>query len=112
MSIKNPQKVSGLFAFWRYDLYPYVLGGVVDMMDDNGLVRVPSYGKAWFRPIVLYPIKKGKALLEKLKHPNGLETQRRHALEKFEDEWDAKLFELFPEARHPNIMRHQEKKRG
>jgi hypothetical protein len=116
VSIKNPQKVSGLFAFWRYDTYPYVLGGVVDMMDDQGLVRVPSYGNAWFMPIKLMPIRKGKELLGALKGPHGLEGQRRQALESFDALWDETLFALFPDARHPNIMRHQkalkEKKRG
>jgi hypothetical protein len=112
MAVKNPQKITGLFAFWRYDLYPYVLGGVVDMMDDQGLVRAPSYGNGWFQPIKLMPIKKGKELLDALKgHPHGLENQRRQALETFDAHWDETLFALFPDARHPNIMRHQKEKK-
>lgn len=107
------QKVSGMFAFWRYDLYPYVLGGEIDMMDDQGLVRVPSYGHSWFQPIKLLPAKKGRELLDALKgHPHGLENQRRKALEEFDAKWDDTLFVLFPEARHPQIMRHQEPKKA
>lgn len=112
MAKKPSQKVSGMFAFWRYDQYPYVLGGEIDMMDDEGLVRVPSYGNAWFQPIKLVPIKKGKELLEAMKgYPNGLEAQRKRALEEFEDKWDETLFVLFPDARHPQIQRHQKAKK-
>ncbi len=102
----DEQEITGLFAFWRYDLYPYVLGGVAERMDDDGRVYVRAY-QGWVKPIKLMPIKKGKALLDALKgHPHGLEAQRRADLEKFEEKWDDTLFALFPEARHPNISRH------
>lgn len=105
------QTIKGMFAFWRYDLYPYVLGGEFDAMNDAGYVRVPSYGNGWVMPIKILPVKKGKELLEALKgHPSGLENQRRAALEEFERKWDETLFILFPDARHPHITRHQKVK--
>lgn len=109
---KDVQEVSGLFAFWRYDQYPYVLGAPITKMDDDGKVYAPNY-QGWFTPIKLMPLKKGKELLDALKgQPDGLEAQRRRALEEFDKRWDDTLFVLFPDARHPNIQRHQtEKKR-
>ena len=104
---KDDQAVTGVFAFWRYDQYPYVLGGVIDRINDKGLVRVPSYGNGWVTPIKMMSVKAGEALLDALKgNPHGLEAQRRAALEEFEAHWDETLFTLFGEARHPNIPRH------
>ena len=56
-----------LWAFWRYDLYPYVLGGKVTKTNDDGSVFVEGYGdyKTWAR--VLVPGKLGQELLEELK---------------------------------------------
>lgn len=100
-------EVTGLFAFWRYDQYPYVLGAPVTKMDDEGRVYTPAY-QGWVTPIKLVPLKKGKALLDALQnYEHGLEIQRRRALAVFDKEWDDTLFVLFPEARHPDIERHQ-----
>ena len=104
---KNPQEVTGLFAFWRYDQYPYVLGAPVTKMDDEGRVYVPDY-QGWFTPIKILPLQKGKKLLDALQNrEDGLESQRRRALAEFDKKWDDTLFVLFPEARHPDIGRHQ-----
>jgi hypothetical protein len=108
---QNAQKVSGLFAFWRYDLYPYVLGAPITAMDNDGKVYVPSY-QGWVVPFKLMPLKKGRDLLDALKNnAHGLEARRRRALAEFDAKWDDTLFTLFPEARHPNITRHQEGKK-
>lgn len=106
MSRKNAQRVTGLFAFWRYDQYPFVLGAPVTEMDDEGKVYVPNY-QGWVKPLKLMPLKKGKELLEALKGAEGLERQRKAALEKFEDHWARTLHVLFPEALNPDWASHQ-----
>jgi hypothetical protein len=53
-----------LYAFWRYDQFPYVLGGAVVQMHADGLVETENYGRgAHFRPIKLtLPAELGAAL--------------------------------------------------
>lgn len=110
--VKQDNEVTGLFAFWRYDQYPYVLGAPVTKMDDEGRVYAPSY-QGWFTPIKIVPLKKGKELLDALKnHDHGLEHQRRRALAEFDKKWDDALFVLFPEARDPSNPRHREGNKG
>lgn len=105
------QEVTGLFAFWRYDLYPYVTGAPITKMNDDGLVYAPSY-QGWFAPIKLMPLSKGVQLLDAMTaRPHGLVAQRERAFEEFEQKWDETLFVLFPDARHPNIARHQKEKK-
>lgn len=107
--------VKGIFAFWRYGLFPYVLGAEATRMDEDGKVYVPNY-RGWVTPIKLLPLKKGKDLLDALKgNPHGLEHQRLAALEVFEEDWDARVFVLLPEASDPACQRHvrmKEKKKN
>ena len=56
---------SGLYAFWKYDLYPYLLGGAVSHMDYDR-VYVESY-QGWFKPIFLLQAESGKQILDGLK---------------------------------------------
>lgn len=67
---KNPTK----FAFWPYDLAPYVLGsGTNGKRDKEGRVEVPAYGKgAMVKPLVVMSAEKGRAILT--------EIQRRDAI--------------------------------
>lgn len=49
-----------LYAFWRYDQFPYVLGGTVTKMFDNGTVETKEYGRgSCFTPIKIVPLKAG-----------------------------------------------------
>lgn len=51
-----------LFAFWSYDLFPYVLGSPVIEILEGGLVRVEGFGRGTFRPKVLLPRLEGERL--------------------------------------------------
>ena len=88
-------KMKDLFAFWRYDFFPYVLGGPVDAMDEKGNVQTTNYGYGrWFRPIKLVPLVAGKELLAKLE---VLRTEHLEAKRKLDEEWRAKIAALMPE---------------
>jgi hypothetical protein len=55
-----------LYAFWKYDTFPYVLGGELRDMNDRGLVYIESY-QGWFRPILILPLEEGKKIHDKIK---------------------------------------------
>lgn len=81
-----------LFAFWKYDLFPHVLGGEVEKIFPNGNVEILSYGKGFvFTPIKILPKEDGQKLWEKI---NCLVSQRNDAQSKFNQEWSQKLKEL------------------
>jgi len=49
-----------LYAFWSYDKFPYVLGGTVTKMHDDGTVETKEYGQgSCFTPIKIVPFKAG-----------------------------------------------------
>lgn len=91
------EEVKGLFAFWRYDLYPYVLGAEIDAMTEEGSVYAPSY-QSWFRPIKIMPLKAGKAFSDRLEQMRAGHAAARAMLDA---EWNKTLFDLLPEARSP-----------
>ena len=67
-----------LFAFWRYDRFPYVLGSKCHPptnMHGVEMVYVPSYG-GYFEPIKLMSIESGEALNDKL---NSLKSEKLQA---------------------------------
>jgi hypothetical protein len=80
--------VKGLWAFWKYDKFPYALGGEMLAMNDKGLVSVKGYEGFWFTPECITTIASGKALLRKMQE---LEQARREAIRKLEEEFDDKL---------------------
>ena len=53
------------YAFWKYDSFPFVLGGEFNKINDNGLVYVPSY-QSWFRPVAIVSLEAGKEIKNKL----------------------------------------------
>ena len=56
------------YAFWRYNQYPYFLGGLIDKDRSSGnLVYVPSH-QGYFNPILTCDGDEGLELMEKLKH--------------------------------------------
>lgn len=91
------EAVSGLFAFWRYDQFPYVLGAEIARMDDVGNVYAPSY-QSWFRPIKTMPTRAGKALNQRLERMRAEHGAARALLDAA---WNKALFDLMPEARSP-----------
>jgi hypothetical protein len=56
-----------LFAFWRYDTFPYVLGAEITKMKDGGQVQPVGYGGGYVVPIKILPLAAGKSLWDRLK---------------------------------------------
>lgn len=83
-----------MIAFWRYDLFPFVLGSEVTKMDDRGRVVTKGYGPGhWFTPIKLLPLKSGLALLAKLQALASAHGAERAALDRDFRERAETLFE-------------------
>lgn len=56
-----------LYAFWKYDLPPYLLGGEVEEVDKDGLVTIANgYDGMKFSPVKIVPLEKGIKLQKKL----------------------------------------------
>ena len=74
-----------LYAFWDYDLCPYMLGGVVKELTLSGRVRVEGYDGLAFKPIAILPEKAGRDALQDLK--DGITVdEMSHVLSCFEEE--------------------------
>lgn len=73
-----------LFAFWKYDIYPYVLGAYVIAFHDDGSVEVDGYQGMRFLPIKILPYVAGEKLWTHLKE---LQTQHNAALKEFNKTW-------------------------
>lgn len=54
-----------LFAFWKYDIFPYVLGGEVIKFEGER-VEVKGYEGCTFQPIKIMDIYTGKRIYEEL----------------------------------------------
>ena len=55
-----------IYAFWKYDLFPYISGGEVTEIGEN-LVETKEYGKGrWFTYVKIFPFKEGKKIQQKL----------------------------------------------
>ncbi len=80
---------SNLYAFWKYDQFPYLLGGKVTRINDIGKVETEEFGKNyWFSPIKFLPEDSAKKLLLKLKE---LEEKRRQDMEKLYKKFNVEL---------------------
>jgi hypothetical protein len=56
-----------LFAFWRYDAYPFVLGGEITKMREDGAVEVQGFGSGfWFHPFKIVPLAEGERIKREL----------------------------------------------
>jgi hypothetical protein len=56
-------KTGSQFAFWRYDMFPYVLGGKIIRRFKDGTVEVEGYGPGfYFKPIKVMPYKQGESI--------------------------------------------------
>ncbi len=53
-------------AFWRHDVYPFVLHGEVSKELPDGNVVVTNYGNAVFKPLVILPFDEGDAIAKNL----------------------------------------------
>lgn len=87
-------KKQRLYAFWKYDGYPYILGAEVIQFFENGSVECVGYAGYAFKPVKILPLKQGAILKEKLRQ---LEKDRQKAKAQFDNEWDTKAQETFDE---------------
>ena len=71
-----------LYAFWRYDLFPFVCGASVNKMDERGLVSAPSYGGSWFKPLLLLPHEAGLEIQKVLDASKAEMRRRKEEIEK------------------------------
>lgn len=55
-----------LYAFWKYDNPPYLLGGEVESIDEDGFVTVKGYSSFRFRPVKIVSLEKGIKLHKEL----------------------------------------------
>lgn len=91
--IKKPDPK--LYAFWSYDLYPYICGGEVTKSrrtDGEFHVETKEYGKGyWFNARKLMPLEEGKKLMAKIK---GLECEYNNEAKALKLRFNKKLSEL------------------
>ena len=86
--------VPALVAFWPYDAFPFVLGGHVTKMREDGRVETREYGTGqWFDPIKLLPVPAGEALMEQLK---TMKFKRDTEMRGIDAEWRRELEKLCP----------------
>jgi hypothetical protein len=53
------------YAFWEYDLFPYLLCGKI-VGSRCGLLKIEGYGEYLFKPKFILPPEKGKELAQQL----------------------------------------------
>lgn len=58
--------MSKLYAFWKYDVPPYLLGGEVIEVREDGYVTVVGHTGCKFKPVLIVPLEKGIKLQKKL----------------------------------------------
>lgn len=87
-----------LWAFWQYDLFPYVLSGVVSTVrrdkERGHIVEIEGYGKGyWFKPLGIIKGKRGEDMAKALE---TLKAERRIALSAIDDGYHARIKSLLP----------------
>lgn len=86
------QDINNLFAFWKYDMFPYLLGGTITKMRDDGYIQTVEYGPGnYFKAIKILPLKAGKQLQDKL---CKISRDREVELKNLYSEWDKKLKDI------------------
>ena len=74
-----------LFAFWKYDQFPFVLGGEVTDMKSDGAVETKEYGPGYyFTPIKFLPLDEGKKKMAELRK---LQDEYRDAQKKISEDF-------------------------
>ena len=88
-------------AFWKYDLFPYILSGTITyrfMQYNKEMVETKEFGKGnYYKPFLILNNKEGKKLkreLEKLRY------EQCDQLNKIKDKFQKKLDRLMKEYNH------------
>lgn len=68
------------YAFWYYDLCPYVLGGKVSSPMQGGLVFPDGFQGMGFKPLAVIRGKKGRAALDSVNRLMGEYFEKSRAL--------------------------------
>lgn len=80
-------------AFWRYDTFPFVLGGHVTDINENGFVETSEFGRGfYFKPFRILPASAGEKALGDLRK---IRDEHDAAKRAFNKEWSSKLRERF-----------------
>lgn len=56
-----------LYAFWKYDICPFMLAGQIESFDGSGKVTIRGYPGFLFKPVIILPDKAGQDAADKLK---------------------------------------------
>lgn len=59
-----------LFAFWKYDLFPYFVGSEIDRINPDGTVHSITFCGSC-KPVIILPIEQGEKLKEQLEVLKG-----------------------------------------
>lgn len=69
-----------LYAFWKYDKFPFLLGGTITNMRADGAVETVGFGKGcWFNPVKIVPVELGRKITKELQ---VLEQERNNELDR------------------------------
>ena len=74
-----------MYAFWKYDLCPYVSCGRITKFLDNGRVRVKGLGTNSFLPVVVLDEEEGRAAHERVR---ALQSEYREAELRLKEEYE------------------------
>lgn len=54
-------------ALWAHDQFPYILGGRIIEVFENGSVKVERFGNYRFKPLTIVPLNIGRKILKQIK---------------------------------------------
>jgi hypothetical protein len=81
-----------LYAFWAYSSFPYLLGGQIIRMNENGSIEPKGYTGFYFRPVCIVPLETGLKLHEQLKI---LEKEHKKAIDETNKKFKDRLMNEF-----------------
>jgi len=61
------QEVIDVFAFWKYDCFPYILGAKIKYLYSDGMIEPEGYPGFKFYPIAFFPPSEGETILKLVK---------------------------------------------
>lgn len=81
-----------LYAFWKYDQFPFCLGGEVTDIRADGSVETVGYGTGYyFKPFLILPLEEGKKIAAEL---GKLREEHRIAIEAVDFTYTQKVKKL------------------